>query len=401
MNCLPFRTWLRDLRVVGLFATALCIARPASAQVASKFSSAILSGWSAGISANGGYEDGIQLVLGQPVTAYAFGANANAAKLWRTRHDRVEVSAGAGLRQYPTNPILDQRTYDFGGSVLHTFTRTTTAQVGLNASSFFVDRAITGAGPGVALGRLVNVRTQTASALFGTQIRRGYTASLTANRQVLQTSTVGLFPGVFASVGANLAGQLSRATSINVGVVSQYSRFDTNEVTLPRIIGTASYTDPFGFSASFTGSTVMGSAAALPLLSRLGLGLSVGFRTRLGQFSGDLTREVGQAFGFVTGIQVTSSAAMGYSKQITRALTTSARGSIGRLSTVEAGAPSTAVSLASAGMSLAIARGATISLSAFASKFGNGTQTLNGKGVSTSMSYGWAQQRRGDPSTPR
>jgi len=391
------RFWLRDLRAIALSATVLWTASTARAQAASQFSSAILSGWSAGISATGVYEDGVQLVLGAPVKAAAFGASANAAKLWRTRHDRLEFSAGGGIRQYPSNPVLDQRNYDLNGSLIHSFSRTTTAQLGAGVSSFFVDRAITATGTGPALGRLVNLTTQSASAAFGTQIRRGYTASVSANRQEIQTSTVGLVGGTFASVGAHVIGQLSRTTNLSVSGVSQYSRFDTIGVTLPRVSATAAYIDPFGFTASLSAGIIVGSARGIPLLSRIGLGLSVGFRSRLGQFSGDLQREVGQAFGFVTGIQVTQSAGMGYTRQITRAWTTGARASIGSLSTVQVGAPRTSVSQASINTSFSLARGAAISIGAFANKFGGGAQNFSGRGINTTISYGWAQRRRGEP----
>ena len=397
------RIWRRFRLPVrwGVTASAilLCFAQTVEAQVGSQFSSAILSGWSAGISSAGGFEDGAQFVLGEPVRAYSFGANASAAKLWRTRSNRLEFSGGGGLRQYPGNSTLDQRTYDFSGNISHAFSRTTTASFGMGASSFFVERAISASGtPGPSLGRLVSLRSRTAAASFGMQLRRGYTASFTANRQEMRTSTVGLFGGTFASVGASLNAQLSRSLAFSFSTVSQYSRFDTLGVTLPRASASLSYSDPFGFSAGVSAGTVFGAAGGIPLGSRIGVGVSVAFRNRiLGQISGDLTRDVGQAFGIATGIQVNQSAAFGVAKSFTRAWGASTRFSIGTLSTVAPGSPSTSVGLGTVGTSLAISRNASVSIGGYANSFGGAAgQRFNGKGVTASLSYGWSQSRRGD-----
>jgi hypothetical protein len=395
------RFWKRFRLVVWwgalLPAALLSVAQPVEAQAGSQFSSAILSGWSANLSSAGGYEDGAQFALGQPVRAFSVGANGSVAKLWRTRSNRLEVSGGGGLRSYPSNPTLDQRTYDVSGSITHSFSRTTTASFGMNASSFFVDRAITASGPGVALGRLVNLQSTSAAAAFGLQLRRGYTASFSANRSEMRTNSVGIFGGTFASVGASMIGQLSRSTSLSFSTVSQYSRFDTVGVTLPRASATLSYNDPFGFTAGVTAGTVFGSAGGIPLASRIGVGVSVGFRNRfLGQISGDLNRDVGQAFGIVTGIQVTQSAAFGISKPFTRAWSGSTRLSIGTLSTVEAGAPSTSVALGTISTSLALSRTANLSVGVYSNSFGaSAGQRFNGKGVTASLSYGWSQSRPG------
>ncbi len=385
--------------------TSLLVCLAASdlgAQSTSRFAASVLSGWSAALGMAGGWEEGLQFVNGVPAQATSGAINGSVAKLWQTRRDRIEASVGGALTKYPSNPVLDRLTYDINTGILHTFSRGTSAQIGLGASSMILNQALTAAGTGAPLLQLVRADTKSASTAFRARFGRRFGAEVSANGQDIKTSTVGIFGGQFATVAATFTGQLSRETLVSVAASNQYTRIDTSEINLPRASAAVRYRSRSGLVLGASAGTVFlpSTSVQLPLTSRISAAGNVVIPVGSAQLSAEVHRDVNQAFGFASGLLRSKSVAGGASKRFTRSLSVDGSYSVTWQEIVGSTALPTQIDAVSLGSNYGLGRGAAFSFAAFARRFSDGALQFVSRGVTTGLTYNWSQQRRSQPARP-
>ncbi len=384
----------RFCRLVGVLLSLT--ASGVGAQASSRFASSVLSGWSAGVSATGGWEEGLQFIDNRPAQANFVGASGNAAKLWQTRRDRIEASASGSVTRYPTLPTLDRLNYDFNTGILHSFSRSTTVQLGVGTGSIATSQALTPSGTGgPALFQLVQARTNSGLAAFRTQFGRRISAEVSASGQDIRTETAGVLGGQFATATASLAGQLSRTLTLSLIASTQYSKIDTNEFNLPRGGAALSYRNRSGLIAVIAaGAVSTPGSVQVPLASRLSMVGNLAVPFRKFQFAANAQREVGQVFGLAAGLLVAQTVGGGVTTRMTRSLTLDGAYSIGTQDPVGTPEPTSRIESISTGANYVISRGAVVTFSAFARRFTALPQQIVSRGVTTGFAYRWSQQRR-------
>jgi len=391
MSRLGGRYWLAGVLV--------CLTASGVGAQASRFATSVLSGWSAGLSATGGWEDGVQFVDNRPAQANFASASGNAAKLWQTRRDRIEASVTGSVTRYPTMPVLDRLNYDINLRMLHSFSRSTTAQLGAGTSSIAINQALTASGTGgPVLLQLVQARTNSGVAAFTTQIGRKIHAELSANGQDIRTETVGILGGQFATIGATLTGQLSRELSLNVAALNQYSKIDTSVFNLPRATAALNYLNRSGVVIGIRAEAVAAPASVpVPLSSRISFAANLAVPVRTVSLSANAQRDVGQIFGFGAGLLLSQTVGAGLIKRFNRSLSLDGSYSLGTQETLGSNMPVMRIEAISTGANYVISRRAVITFSAFARRFTAGPTQFIGRGVTTGFAYNWSQQRRSQP----
>ena len=392
-----------NIRIVAAVSAAcllISVPRCAEAQLASKFSSAILSGWSAGLGMTTGFEDDLQFVNGAGVQAASYGVGANAAKLWRSRKDVLDGSISGGLVQYPQQRVLNQKAYEVGGGVVHNFSRFTSALVRGQLSSSFINRSLGGGGPGVLLGTLIEARSRSATAAVQRQFRRSMTASLTGSIQQVSSGTPGFGTGQFSSAGVTVGGQLNRETTLGAAANFQFSRLAGVSVNLPVVSASLEHRRRSGLNARVSAGAAVGSGLDVPAVSRLFGSVTGGFAGRWGEVSAEAQRTIGQQFGLdSTSLQAINSASVSLSKPFTRQLSAGVSAGIGAFGGIGPGGIDSRQTNYSANTRYLINRAMTVSLRGVLLQQ-RGVFNLNSKVVTAAFSYGWSQSRRAEPAAP-
>jgi hypothetical protein len=387
---LTCRARVQRWAVAVVAAVVLSVGLPlcANAQLASKFSSAILSGWSAGVGMSSGFEDGLQFVNGARVQTVSYGAGVNAAKLWRLRKDAIDASAAGGIVQYPEQPFLNQKTYEFGGGVVHTFSRFTSATVRAQASSSFINRSVGLSGTGVLLGQLIEARSQSLSASYQTQFRRSLTASMNGSIQRINTGTPGFEGGQFSSLGVAVGGQLNRETTLGAAASYTLSQLAGVGANLPVVSASLDHRRRSGLNARVSGGAAVGPGLDVPFLSRLFGSVTGGLAGRWGEVSVEAQRTIGQQFG----LDSTSLQEINFEKKESAATTAG----LGGFGGVQAGGVSSRQTSYSASTRYLLSRSMTVALRGFIQQQ-TGAFDVTSKVASLNFSYGWSQSRRAEP----
>jgi hypothetical protein len=392
----------RSLRQWFLVAGSVgaCIASPMHAQAAltSSFSSAILSGWSAGIGLSSGAEDDLQFLNGAGVQAVSYGVGANAAKLIRLRKNILDGSVSGSLVQYPQQQLLNQRNYDVGAGVVHTFSRFSSATLRGQMSSAFINRLVGGTGPGVFTGQLIEAKSRSLTGTYQRQLRRSIVAGVNGGIQRVSTGTPGFGTGQFSSAGVSITGQLNRETELGAGATFNFSQLDTTGASLPVVTGTIAHRRRSGLNARASVGAAVGPSIEVPLLSRLYGSVSGGYGGRWGEVSVEAQRTIGQQFGAgTTTLQEVISASISASKNFTRQLSAGASAGLGGFGGVETGSEGVnsrqtdysgnAAYRFSRSMSLTV-RGVY--------RRQRGVFNVDSRFVNASFAYGWSQSRRAE-----
>lgn len=390
----------RKWALTGMWCVIATVPQLAQAQLASAFSSTILSGWSAGLSTGSGYEDGLQLVNGVGIKAVSLGVGGSGNKLWRSRKNTIDGSVSGGLVRYPQLPVLDQKNYSFSAGLAHNFTRYTGAQLRGQLSSQFINTSLGVGGPGIQLGRLLQVRSRTVTGAFQTQIRRSIVASVNGSIQQVNGGTAGFGTGQFSSAGASVVGQLNRETTLGVAATFQFSQIVGIGANLPVVAATLAHRRRSGLHAQVSAGAAVGPGLDIPLISRLFGSGNVGFAGRWGEVTVEAQRSIGQQFGIdSTSLQQINGAGIVLSKSFTRSFTAGVGAGIGGFSGLEAGGVSSRLAGYTANGRYQLNRAMAFSVQG-AIRQQTGAFNVDSKVVSASFTYGWSQSRRADPAPP-
>ncbi len=329
-------------RIAGAGLVVLCSLLPTviRAQLASgPFGSGVVSGWRLTTAAGGGWDQNVQFLDGVGINATSLNARAEGARLWQGRRNRVEAVLGGGLVRFPQNSALDQRSFNVLANVDRTFSELTSGQFQAGYASSFLNRSLIGVGtglgtqPGVLLPRFIQARTSSVSGRLERRLSRQLIARFSASGQQSSTEAEGFPDGRFAALSAELAKQLSVETTVGVAAEYQYSKFGEITANLPIARVNVLHVLASGLTARAFAGVALGTGFEASVPNRLFGGASLGMRRNWGELAADVQRAVGQQFGLESSsILVTNSAALGYTRLMTRKLTLAANASYGSTS---------------------------------------------------------------------
>ncbi len=293
-------TWFRTATAAGLTWLVLATLLPqrARAQGLASFDANTLSGWRVMAGVGELWESNVRLATVDPTADLTTRVRLEAARLWRTPRDRVELTAGGALVQFGQLTDLDRRSYNVSLLAARALTRRLGGTLDVRAQSDLTTRAITSVGEGLLLRGPAAARTNSASGGLAYRVTRLVGAHVGARYQDVTFDTPSLPSGWITAANAGLSRRQSRTTVLSLDYEYRHSEAARQRLDAHQLAAVWTHR----LSTRLAARASAGGAYQVRLGSARGSSTWVGdaslhYQRLADGFDADYQRSVGQEFG--------------------------------------------------------------------------------------------------------
>lgn len=382
-------------RVLILLVAVFAATAPSSrlhAQDLGPFKEGTSSGWLLSGGLGQGWESNVRFASPDGAGDLTTRARLDAARLWRTRRDRVALASSGALIRFRSLSDLDRSAYSVSLDATHEFTRRTSTVFDYRLQSDLTNRSVTSSGEGSLLPGLVSARSHTASAALAYRATRMVTTRVDARAQRVSFDTPGLASGWLAVVGGDVTRRQSRFAQYSFGYEYRHSEAAQHPLDAQQLTGTSQHQLTEHLIARVTAGATFQDRAQSSSGAHFVGGAALNLVNPRDEFGAAYQRTVGQEFGRQSASAFTTDwVVLSYRRVLTKTLHLDAGGRQAWSGAAQQDERSTSTE-GTLSIRYMSTWGPALTVGAFARRRDD-RFVVAGRGMTIGVGYGWSQLR--------